>query len=263
MKLFSLDVLGGPWTRRLSSRHEGLDVDWGRIARESDAALVAQAREVWTRAAFSEVASGACFAEISAALLAASAPIDLVAAAGEFVADEMFHAELSARVAMALGGAVPLEVDPTKLVRPAQAERPLVRAAELVVRTCCVGEALTIPMLNQSRRAAGSKSIEAVITRIMRDESQHAQLGWWFLDWAELRDDERDGLGRLAGETLRAFTVLFAGECRRMAGLGSLDCASFDGEFLRAVREEVVGPLAERGIVVPLRDVEQLIAAAA
>ncbi|MBL8949442.1 MAG: ferritin-like domain-containing protein [Myxococcaceae bacterium] len=263
MKTFSLDVLGGPWTRRLAARREGLEVDWGHLAHEANAEQVATAREVWTRTAFSEYASGACFAEISSALLAANAPIDLVAAAGEFVADEMFHAELAARVATALGGAVPLEVDVTKLVRPARSAKPLVRAAELIVRTCCVGEALTVPMLNQSRRAAGSKGIEAVITRILRDESQHAQLGWWFFDWAELHDGEREVLGRLAGETLRAFTVLFAGECRRTSGLGALDCAKFDGEFLRAVREEVVGPLAERGIVVPLHDVEELIAAAA
>jgi len=263
VSLFSLDVLGGPWTRRLAARREGLELDWGGIAGEADAALVSQARAVWTRTAFSEYASGAAFAEIASALLAAKAPIDLVAAAGEFVADEMFHAELAARIATALGGAVPLEVDLSKLVRPPQSPSPLVRAAELIVRTCCIGEALTVPILNQSRRSAGSKTIEAVITRILRDESQHAQLGWWFLDWAELGDADRQALARLAGETLKSFTALFAGDCRRTSGLGSLDCSKFDGEFLRAAREEVVGPLAERGIVVPLHDVEELIAAAA
>ena len=195
MSLFSLEVIGGPWSRRLATRHAGLELDWSGIAAEASEPLVAAAREVWTRSAFSEYASGACFAEIASALTAAKAPIDLIAAAGEFVADEMFHAELSSRVAMALGGAVPLEADLTKLVRPAVSTSPLMRAAELVVRTCCVGEALTVPMLNQSRRAAGSKTIEAVITRILRDESQHAQLGWWFLDWAELSDAERAVLG--------------------------------------------------------------------
>lgn len=263
MSVFQLELLGGPWTRRLAARHAGLDVDWAGVGREASGSLVAEAREVWTRSAFSEYASGASFAEIAAALLQARAPIDLIAAAGEFVADEMFHAELASRVAMALGGAVPLEVDLSRLVRPAQSPRPLMRAAELVVRTCCVGEALTVPMLNQSRRAAGSKTIEAVITRILRDESQHAQLGWWFLDWAELTEAERAELGRLAGQTLRAFTAIFAQECAMQSGLGRVDCARFDVTFLQAVRDEVVGPLGERGIAVPAHDVEELIAAAA
>jgi len=78
-------------------------------------------------------------------------------------------------------------VDFEKLVRPPEGSGALLRAAELVVRSCCVGESLTVPILKQSRRAAGSRTIEAVISRILRDEAQHAELGWWFLDWAILR----------------------------------------------------------------------------
>ncbi|MEZ4299216.1 MAG: hypothetical protein R3B70_29975 [Polyangiaceae bacterium] len=58
------------------------------------------------------IASAAAFAEIAGCLLAAGAPIDLVAAAGDSVADEILHAELSARMAMAFGGAVAMDVDP-------------------------------------------------------------------------------------------------------------------------------------------------------
>ena len=73
---------------------------------------------MWTRTAFSEYASAAAFAEIAPLLLAAGAPIDLVAAAGDFVVDEVVHTEAAARLAAALGGAVALEVDLGKLVRP-------------------------------------------------------------------------------------------------------------------------------------------------
>src|SRR6185295_18656952 len=86
----------------------------------------------WTQSGFREYASAASFAEIASCLLAAGAPIDLTAAAGDFVVDEVTHAELSARVAMPLGGAVPLEVDLTRLVRPPAPAAPLVRAAELL-----------------------------------------------------------------------------------------------------------------------------------
>ena len=259
MTQFTLEAMGGLWARRLDRRRAGLEeVDWNEIAREATPNLVVAARDVWTRSAFSEYASGAAFAEIAAHLLAARAPIDLIAAAGDFVGDEMFHAELASRVAMALGGALPLEVNYEKLVRPPEGDGVLLRAAELVVRSCCVGESLTVPMLKQSRRAAGSRTIEAVISRILRDEAQHAELGWWFLDWADLTDDDRAHLAVVAGATIRSFSVLFGRECAGNEGLGALPCGRFDGTFLDAVSNNVVEPLAERGIVVPAEDVANL-----
>lgn len=259
MTEFTLEAMGGLWAKRLDKRRAGLEeIDWNEIAREATPDLVSAAQEVWTRSAFSEYASGAAFAQIASHLLAAKAPIDLVAAAGDFVGDEMFHAELASRVAMALGGALPLDVNFEKLARPPEGEGVLLRAAELVVRSCCVGETLTVPILKQSRRAAGSRTIEAVISRILRDEAQHAELGWWFLDWAELTGDELAHLGKVAGATIRSFSVLFGRECAQTEGLGALPCSRFDGTFLDAVTKDVVAPLAERGIVVPESDVADL-----
>ncbi len=254
-----LEAMGGHWARRLDKRRAGLEeIDWSEIAREADPTIVEAARDVWTRSAFSELASGAAFAEIAAHLLAARAPIDLVAAAGDFVGDEMFHAELASRVTMALGGAIPLDVNYEKLVRPPKANGALLRAAELVVRSCCVGESLTVPMLKQSRRAAGSRTIEAVISRILRDEAQHAELGWSFLDWADLTDGDRAHLASVAGSTIRSFSVLFERACGGSEGLGALPCARFDGTFLDAVANDVAKPLAERGIFVPDADLADL-----
>jgi len=259
MSAFTLEAMGGLWAKRLAKRRTGLEeFDFDDIAREATPALVEAAREVWTRSAFSEYASGAAFAEIASHLLAAKAPIDLIAAAGDFVGDEMFHAELASRVAMALGGACNLDVDFDKLVRPPDAEGALLRAAELVVRSCCVGESLTVPLLKQSRRIAGSPTIEGVISRILRDEAQHAELGWWFLDWADLTDTDRAYLAVVAGRTIRSFRVLFERECATKDGLGTLSCTQFDGTFLDAIARNVVAPLAERGIMVPDEHVADL-----
>ena len=264
MSEFTLEAMGGLWAKRLDKRRDGLDeIDWTDVSHEATPDLVVAARDVWTRSAFSEYASGAAFAQIASHLLAAHAPIDLIAAAGDFVGDEMFHAELASRVAMALGGALPLEVNYEKLARPPEGEGALLRAAELVVRSCCVGESLTVPMLKQSRRAAGSKTIEAVISRILRDEAQHAELGWWFLDWADLTDKDRAHLAIVAGSTIRSFSVIFARECAGNEGLGALPCSRFDGTFLDAVANSVVAPLLERGIVVPAADIEDLRSAVA
>jgi hypothetical protein len=246
---FELATIGGPWARRLAPRRRWIDELPWREALPEDAV---SARVVWTRTAFSEYASAAAFAEIAAALLATGAPIDLVAAAGDFIVDEIVHTEVAARLAAALGGAVTLEVDLTRLVRPpAAAGDPLLRAAELIVRTSCVGEALTVPMLKLTCEVAGSALIEAALAAIVGDESSHAQLGWWFLDWAEPRLDDaaRAHLGEVAGEAIRGFAPLLGGDCRD-SGLGALGCDRYDPGFAAAVARAVVRPLADRGIAV-------------
>jgi hypothetical protein len=254
---FELEAVGGPWARRLARRRAGFDeLPWGEVADSAEPEALEAARWVWTQSAFSEYASAAAFAEIASCLLAAGAPIDLAAAAGDFVVDEVIHAELSARVAMAMGGAVALEVDLRRLVRPPIAEDPLVRAAELVVRTSCVGEALTLPILKTAKANTRSPLVRTVIGRIARDESSHAQLGPWFLDWAapRLEDADRAHLGRVAGAAVRAFAPVFAGACARDADLGVLDCARYDAVFADALARHVVRPLRDRGIAIPEDD---------
>lgn len=250
--VFELAAIGGPWARRLRRRRGWIDdLPWTEPLPRDDVAV----RLVWTRTAFSEYASAAAFAEIAAALLAAGAPIDLIAAAGDFVVDEIVHTEVAARLAAAVGGAVALEVDLTRLVRPptpAAAGDPLLAAAELVVRTACVGEALTVPILQLTRQTAGSALIEAALGAILADEASHAQLGWWFLDWAapRLPDAARAQLGRVAGDAIRAFAPLLGGRCRG-SGLGALACDRYDRGFAAALARAVVRPLALRGIAIP------------
>jgi hypothetical protein len=254
-RAFELAMIGGPWGRRLAPRRAWIDeLPWNEPLPQD----AAGARLVWTRTAFSEYASAAAFAEIAAALLAAGAPIDLVAAAGDFVVDEIVHTEVAARLAAALGGAVALDVDLTRLVRPptpVAARDPLLAAAELLVRTSCVGEALTVPILKLSRSLGGSQLIGAALTAIVGDESSHAQLGWWFLDWAEPRLDgaARRHLGEVASAAIRGFAPLLQGDCRH-SGLGAVACDRYDGAFTAALSRAVVRPLAKRGIAVSVPD---------
>jgi hypothetical protein len=250
---FELSMIGGPWGRRLAPRRAWVDaLPWDEPLPESE-----DARQVWTRTAFSEYASAAAFAEIAAALLACGAPIDLIAAAGDFVVDEIVHTELAARLAAGFGGAIALEVDLARLVRPPVTGDPLLAAAERIVRTSCVGEALTVPILKLSRRLSGSPLVDEALAVVVGDESSHAQLGWWFLDWADgrLDDDARAHLGRVAGATMRAFAPLLGNDTPACAsGYGTLGCADYDPAFIEAARRRVAEPLAERGIVIPSAD---------
>lgn len=249
---FQPALLGGPWTRRLNPRRAWIDeLPWDEPW--PDAAE--GARWSWTQTAFSEYASAASFAEIAAALAAAGAPIDMIAAAGDFLTDEIVHVEASARIAAALGGGVVLEVDLERLVRPAISIDPRMRAAELLVRTSCVGEALTVPLLKLARELSGSIVVAAAIRKITQDEALHAQLGAWFLDWGDtwLDDDARRHLGAVAGAAVRAFAPLLGSGCNE-SGMGVLACDRYDPLFIETVERRVAAPLAERGIEIPAAD---------
>ena len=266
MSLFELQQIGGPWAKRLAKRRAGIDaLPWHEARGDASPEAAEAARVVWTMSAFSELAAAASFAEIASALMAAGAPLDLSASAGDFVVDEAIHAELSARMAAALGGAVALEVDLQKLVRPASATAPLLRAAELIMRSCCVGEALTIPVLKATRARARPGLVREVVGRIARDEGPHAELGWWFLDWAapHLSDEDREHLGRAAGAAIAACAPVFAGSCAGGSDLGVMDCPSYDATFAGALQRAVLRPLAARGIAVPAADVARVDRAAA
>lgn len=249
--LFELEAIGGPLARRIA-RRRGPPADLGGLTALVGTPEAERARAVWTQSAFSEYASAASFAAIASGLFAVGAPIDLSAAAADFVVDELVHAELSATLAMAFGGAVALDVDLERLVRPSESTSSLVRVAEAIVRTSCVGEALTVALLRESREHAGSPVVAEIIGRIARDEAEHAELGWTFLDWADerLSAEDRRTLGVVAGEAIGSFAPLFTKECAGPSELGVLACDVYDEVFVAALHDRVVTPLGERGVVI-------------
>jgi hypothetical protein len=209
-ELFELGMLGGALEKRYRRlRPEVEAMPWGTLdPSRYPAELVQAARRSWTLAAFQEHRTGAACAATLEALLAARAPLDLVAVATRFPLDELTHVEMCARLAAELGGGTPLLHEPDRLVpHPSPELSPLVRAAELVVRVFCVGEAISIPLLRGTARAATHPLVRAVLWRIVKDEAAHGRFGWFFLDWAlELLDDDarvhltasaRDEIGKL------------------------------------------------------------------
>ena len=119
-QLFELSLLGGAAERRYRRlRPEVEAMPWGTLrdglaARPPEQILAA--RQVWTRAAFQEHRTGAACAKTLEALIAARAPLDLIAVATRFPLDEMAHVELCARLCAELGGGIPLLHDPLRLV---------------------------------------------------------------------------------------------------------------------------------------------------
>jgi len=254
--IFELDWRGGATAARLHARRPGGDaLPWGTIdlARYPDAHGV-EARKIWSNGVFTEYASAAAFSALTTAMLECGAPVDLVAMSADIVVDELFHVELSARLTMELGGALPIEFDLANVAPVAAAgARPLARAAEIAIVASCVSESLSVPAMARSRAICDEPLVRAVLDRLLADEGPHARLGFWFLDWAadRLTDAERAHLARVAEDTIEVYAPLWQSPacdaCPLPRGLGGHD--ELGRRDLRAaVEQRIAAPLARYGI---------------
>jgi hypothetical protein len=233
---------------------------WGSIQiAELDQQQLLAARKAWTGAAFQEHRTAiACCATLRA-LIEARAPLDLVALAARFPMDEIVHTELCARLAMELGGGTEIIYDPLDLIADATSERsPLLRACELIVRFFCVSEALSIPLLHATWRAARHPLPRAILGCIVRDEAAHGTFGFTFLDWAlpQLSAAETAELGPEADRAIGAIRALWTDIERRPASqrcdvdaLAFMETDAYLRLAARAMDERVVRPLRARGLV--------------
>jgi hypothetical protein len=254
--VFELGWRGGATEARLHRRRPGGDaLPWGTLdlSRYPDAHGV-EARRIWSNGVFTEYASAAAFSALTTELLRCGAPVDLIAASADIVVDELFHVELSARLAMELGGAVPLAFDLAAVAPVTTPEaRPLVRAAEIAVVTSCVSESLSVPAMARSRALADEPLVRGVLDRLLADEGPHARLGFWFLDWAaeQLTDAEREDLARLAIDTIEVYAPLWQDapceSCPLPRGLGGHDEVG-KAALRKAVDVHIARPLARYGI---------------
>jgi hypothetical protein len=258
-ELFELAMLGGNVERRYRKlRPEVERLPWGTLRPEAyPEHLVLAARKAWTEAAFQEHRTAAACTATLQALIAARAPLDLIGSACRFPLDELVHVEMCARLAGELGGGIPLLHEPLGLIPPPQPGRALAQAAELVVRYFCVGEALSIPLLRGTWRAATHPLVKAVLGRIVKDEAAHGQFGWVFLDWAlpMLTGDEKEVLREAAGKTLAAVQQNQAriqardeAETSAIHALGWMQSRAYLELARTSVETEVLAPLRARGL---------------
>lgn len=201
MALFELEILGGAIEKRYRRmRPEVEQMPWGTLdLSEVPEVERIRARRSWTTAAYQEHRTGVGVTEALGLLMQARAPLDLLALGSRFPLDETVHVELCARMAMEAGGGTEIRYEPERMVLGSTFEgRPLLKAAELMVRFFCVGEALSIPLLRGTWKAARHPLPRAVLGRIVKDEAAHGTFGYVFLDWAESELDSRDR--KLLGE---------------------------------------------------------------
>lgn len=278
-RAFELDWLGGVSERHFRRGRPGIDdLPWGTLnPADYPPELVDRARVSWTEGAFNEYSTAAAFTYLLRCMLEANAPIDLVGMAGEFIADEMLHVELNARLAMELGGGAPYFVDFDNLIPRLDEQLDAIqRTNELMLRICCVGETFSIPMLSGSMRAATHPLTHAVLQRIVQDEAPHGRLGWLWLDHIgpSLDDAERARLGGVAADALGQFQSFWklpastaengvtseGFELAHVHELGWMEAQHYASEARAAVADKIVAPLADYGIELRAGEVAQLLA---
>jgi hypothetical protein len=270
-ELFEIDLTDGP-ALALHERASG-NIErryaWDTLdASRYPPALVERARHSWTLRAFNEFASAIVMGQLVQALGEARAPLDLWSLAARFPVEEIRHVELCARVAMCLGGAARLVYEPESLaVAFDPSLTPLQRANELIIRMCCVGEALSFPLLSGCLRAAAHPLTRAVLETLVQEEALHGRLGYLYLDWVspELTLAEKDRLGRIAGEALEAQAPLWerlrsethegvTSEgflLQHVNELGWMESREYAEVARRAVETQIRQPLRSHGIHVP------------
>jgi hypothetical protein len=259
-ELFEIELFGDNVEKRYRRmRPEVETMPWGTLDTSAmPATSVVLARKHWTGAAFQEHRTGIACAATLRALIECRAPLDLIAMASRFPLDEMVHVELCARMAMALGGGAELRYADSAICADADpALPPLLRAAELVARNFCVGEALSIPLLHGTWMRATHPLAHAVLGRIVRDEAAHGVVGWSFLDWA-LPQLDVAGVAfvrHTAEAAIREIRRRWQLIARRPASptsdghaLGWLGSDAYQTIAGRALRARVVAPFAARGI---------------
>ncbi len=214
--LFELEWLGGTtehFFRR--ARPDADKVPWGTIDTNRYALDLLQAvRTSWTEVSMNEYRAVASFAEVIRSLADAMAPLDMIGMASDFLADEVLHTELAARVAMELGGAAPMTVDMDRFALRADLRMPaMMRANEILLRVCCVGEAFAFGVGAPALKLASHPMIKTVNEIIMADEARHKRLGALYLEWAgeNWNDAERARLSRVLEDTMMDLRTFWTG----------------------------------------------------
>jgi hypothetical protein len=160
--------------------------DWSERFELSMAGLGATERAAlagqWLEEAQLEHASIASFARFMLDLLAFGAPAELVERCQRAIGDEIRHARACFGLASAYAG-VALGPGPLDLSGVAPSAS-LAAAAAAAAREGCVNETVAALTATEQARAATDPALRATLERIARDEADHAELAWRFVNWA-------------------------------------------------------------------------------
>ncbi|MFO0614162.1 MAG: ferritin-like domain-containing protein [Polyangiaceae bacterium] len=146
-----------------------------------DADVRAELARIWGERIPTEYRSITGFSTFSFDLIAAGAPVDLVAVCHRVCIDELRHTELAVRMVEVYGGRRPeLPRDISNL--PADSKLTAVaQACRSAILLSCLGETFACTELAMLRDRAVDPVVQGVLTVFLSDEIVHARIGWAYL----------------------------------------------------------------------------------
>jgi hypothetical protein len=146
---------------------------------------------IWAERIPTEYRSITGFATLSFDLIAAGAPVDLVAVCHRVCIDELRHTELAVRMVELYGGtrpALPREISSLPADATVSATAQACRSA---IALSCLGETFACTELAMLRERAVDPVVKGVLTVFLADEIVHARVGWAYLAHALKTADAR------------------------------------------------------------------------
>jgi hypothetical protein len=253
---------------RLHLLHDSMNTDDGTVGALDDEieeddpaidALPAEARGVialvWSTRAESELAAAGVFSRLDAAVRARDAAPEVLALLGRAPAEETRHAAICRKVARRYGVTSESAPVPTPALPTFGQADAALNATLNVVLNCCISETVAVEFLRTCRAAAHGTTVQRALRLLLRDEMNHARVGWAHLASSQVGERERREVGAalpvLARIARAAWTKSPGPPAAEATGHGWLSDESV-GELFDGVMNDVIVPgLRHVGVVPP------------
>ena len=156
------------------------------VARDTDAArLDASDRrtlgELWRHRATAEITAARMFEGLARDCSSHDVPAAVTELIERAIGDERYHSELSARVAeLYLGERLAAPTPFADALRFESCEAELALGLRLLLH-CALNESVSVAYLTECHREAVSPLMRAATRELLRDEIDHARVGWAYL----------------------------------------------------------------------------------
>ena len=158
------------------------EIPWSSFdGTQYDDEIMERGRNAWLLRTMDEYRSMVGFSELTHIAAEMQAPIDVVACGSRVIRDEVRHVELCTKMMERLGGLKGASPTPN-FVRTNPNHHLNVRAMQLAIGSCCIGETISVIMLAGVRDNATDPVAHGVLTQMLRDESFHSRFGWLWLE---------------------------------------------------------------------------------
>ncbi len=142
--------------------------------------------QYWQAVGLMEHASIAAFARFALELMGQGAPPELIEGAQQAMADETRHAKLAFALASRYANK---DLGPGRLdLSGAGPSSSLAEMVHTAVLEGAVGETIAAMEAAEALERATDPAVRRVLTQVVADETNHAQLAWNFLRWALQQD---------------------------------------------------------------------------